>query len=289
MSRAKPVLSAVFLLFLPLAAAASDLDDRMNDRLRGAWAVLGAEIYSGCSGTYSDNQVGSAGVSSKAGRRFSSGELVKIDKVKVKRSRIDLLTTIAVPVLSSYTDGPFELYEELECRVQLIFELPREVVKHDDVDAILQTLGRTVTTFPDRRSAEASDLWNRRRREEFPPGYELTLARYQHWKAEQTNAAVAERMDRAAEDAADVADDIDRDADYLDGFAAGAEEMRNSGPSGCSGLIAASFSTYRDRPRSDKSSDWKRGFEDGQQLVFNVLLLDGLRHCFVPVPPPPAP
>jgi hypothetical protein len=132
-----------------------------------------------------------------------------------------------------------------------------------------------------------SSLWNKRRRQPFPADYDLTLALYDHWKAEQTNAAVAARMDKATEEAADAADDIDRDPDYLDGFAAGAEEMRNEGPSDCAALIDASFYSWRDSPPSGNSSAWKRGWEDGQCLVFNLKLLDGLRHCYVPVPPAP--
>ena len=93
------------------SAIASDLEDRLERELRGAWGILEAEVYSACGGTYSDNTVGMVGVASKAGHRFEPGELVKIDKIKVKRQRVDLLLTLAVPIRTSRKDGPFELFD----------------------------------------------------------------------------------------------------------------------------------------------------------------------------------
>lgn len=272
-----------------VSAAASDLEDRLFGQLKGAWATIDVEVYSNCSGTYSDNQIGSAGVASKAGRRFEPGELAKIDKVKVKRSRVDLLTTLAVPVLSSHMDGPFELYDVLECQAQLIFDIPRSVIKSSDADAILETIGRSLTTHPNQDSAMDSSLWNARRRQPFPDDYELTLARHQRWAAERTNAAVTTGIDRASEKAADIADDIDRDPDYLDGFAAGAEEMRHLRLSDCEDLIDASFYSWDENPPSGMNATWERGFDDGQRLVFHLILLRELRHCYVPVPDAPSP
>ena len=76
----------------------------------------------------------------QGGRRFDAGELVKIDKVKVKRSRVDLLTTFSEPVLVASQDGPFELYHERECKAQLIFEVPRTVIKTGNADAVLTVI-----------------------------------------------------------------------------------------------------------------------------------------------------
>ena len=114
-----------------------DLDDTLDKQFKGAWATVDVEVYSSCSGTYSDNTIGPAGVASKANRRFAAGELVKIDKIKVKRARVDLLTSLATPVLVARQDGPFELFDERECKAQLIFELPREVIKTSDADTVL--------------------------------------------------------------------------------------------------------------------------------------------------------
>lgn len=84
----KPALfrsTLVCILAVAASGFGSDLDDRLNQRLKGAWAILEVEVYSACAGTYSDNQVGDAGVAGKAQYRFEAGELVKIDKVNAKR------------------------------------------------------------------------------------------------------------------------------------------------------------------------------------------------------------
>ena len=54
-------------------------------------------------------------------------------------------------------------------------------------------------------------------------------------------------------------------------------------------LIDASFSSFRQRPPSGKTSTWDRGFDDGQRLVFHTRVARDLYACFVPVPPTPGP
>ncbi len=289
MSRIDAVLAAACVLFGAIMSSAADLDDQLDKRLRGSWATLEVEVYSSCSSTYSDNRVGAAGVASKADRRFSAGELVKIDKIKVKRSRVDLLTSLEEPVLVMTKDGPFELYHERNCKAQLIFEVPRDVIKTRDVDAVLAVIDSALTTHSTRGAAVESGGWNGRKRDPFPPDYDQTLVRYEIWKAEQINAAVAARIEKATIEAAEAAEDIERDADYLDGFAAGAEEQQSLDIDDCDRLIDASFSSHKERPASDHSTKWKRGHEDGQSLVFHVYLLRKLRRCFVPIPASPPP
>ncbi len=281
------ILAGSLIGTLPVSAA--DLDDQLNSRLKGAWAVLEVEVYSSCSSTYSDNTVGAAGVASKAGRRFAVGEVMKIDKIKVKRSRVDLLTTFSEPVLVKSQDGPFELYHERTCRAQLIFEVPRQVIKTRDIDAVLTAVSSALTTYSTLAAAEDSDGWNGRKRDPFPPDYDLTLARYERWKAEQVNAAVTVGIEKASAEAADAIEDIERDADYLDGYGAGVEKMQHLDIDDCDRLVGASFSSFKDSPPSDKSGKWKRGFKDGQSLVFHVHQLRKLRHCFVPIPDAPLP
>jgi hypothetical protein len=282
------VLTAVILL-AAFPAASSEFERGLERQLKGAWAILEVDVTSSCSSTYSDNRVSPAGVTGKADRRFEPGELVKIDKVKVKRSRVDLLISIAEPILASHRDGPFELYEEKRCRVQLIFDFPRAVIKGGDADAVIAVIGSALTRHSSRAEATSSEGWNRRKRDPYPPGYEQTLVRYEIWKAEQVNAAVSAGLEKAAEETAEVVDDIEQDPGYLDGFATGAEKMRSIDIDGCSRLIDATYSGQKDRPPSDKSKTWKRGFEDGQSLVFHVYMLRKLRLCFVPVPDAPMP
>ena len=228
--------------------------------------------------------MGAAGVASKADRRFSPGELVKIDKIKVKRARIDLLISLDVPVLVTTQDGPFELYHERNCRAQLIFEVPREVIKTRNIDAVLAAISSALTTSSTKKTAMESDDWNGRERNPYPQDYEQTLVRYEIWKAEQINIAVTAGIDRSFAEAADAADDIESDTDYLDGFAAGAEKMQKIRLSDCAQLIDASFTSRKKNPPSDKEKLWKQGFEDGQSLVFHLRRARKLKDCFVPVP-----
>lgn len=131
--------------------------------------------------------------------------------------------------------------------------------------------------------ARASELWNGRRREPYPEGYEETLAAYEVWKASQANAAVQARMDRAIEEAVRINDQLRSDPDYLAGFAAGVEKVRGRSFGACGNLVNDFFSP--ESARGDRSSQWRRGWEDGQRLAYNLELLDRLKECFVPVPP----
>jgi hypothetical protein len=274
----------VAITFLTSPTWASELGESLNRELAGGWAVLEVEIHSSCGGTYSDNTVGSVGVSSKAENRFSEGELVKIDKVKVKRQRVDLLLTIAVPLRQARMDGPFELYDDLECRAQLIFPVGRQQVKTADLQGILTSIAEKLTVYRSFAEATESEAWNGREPDPLPSDYETTLQSHAVWKAEQTNAAVRQAIDRALSAAAHVADDLDDDADYLEGFAQGAEEMSSFSITDCSSLLSVSYSVYHETAPKDRSSRWRNGYDDGQELVFHVLVADRLRACRVPVP-----
>ena len=265
-------------------AIASDLGKRLDYELTGGWGVLEVEVYSACGSTYSDNQIGAAGVTSKAPRRFGAGELAKIDNVKVKRQRIDLMLTLASPLRVSFMDGPFELYDQRSCRVQLMVLVPRELVKSRDLEALLAEVRKHITVYPSRDAARASDTWNGREAEPLPDDYDQTLQRHAAWKAEQTNAAIRAEIETALAEAAEVIDAIDDDAGYLDGFGAGAATMAEFTVTDCGSLLNASFSTYRKRPANDTSRSWQDGWNDGQKLVFHVLLADRLRSCLMPVP-----
>ena len=280
------------LLAVALAASsatATDLENRLERELRGAWGILEAEVYSACGGTYSDNTVGTAGIASKAGRRFEPGELVKIDKIKVKRQRVDLLLTLAVPIRTSRTDGPFELFDERECRVQLIFPVPREQVKGGNAEALLDTVRPTVTLFPSLADARESEAWNGREIEALPDDYAETLQRHAAWKAEETNSAVRMNIESALAAAADISEDLSNDPDFLAGFAEGAEKMSSLTLSDCSSLLAASYTVYHKNAPKERPKRWRDGWDDGQELVFNVLIANRLQGCFVPVPPVLAP
>jgi hypothetical protein len=276
------------LIFSTAVAAsvstASELGDRLDRELKGGWGVLEVEVYSACGGTYSDNEVGAAGVASKAPYHFSAGELVKIDNVKVKRQRVDLMLTLAAPLRFARMDGPFELFDQRQCRVQLMVFVPRQMVKSADLEGLLAEVRRHITLHASYDAAQMSDDWNGRELEPFPDDYQETLQRHSAWKAEQTNIAVREGIDHALSEAAEVAEDIDDDEDYLAGFGAGAEKMADFSVTSCGSLLSVSFTTYRKNPPADRTRAFEDGWDDGQKLVFHVLLAERLRSCLVSVP-----
>jgi hypothetical protein len=267
---------------------ASSFKRTLKGRLDGAWVVLRVEAWSSCAGAYTDNRVSSGAVASAGDVRFPVGELGKVEGVQVKRRRIDLKISLSEPVLVPYMDGPFELLDERFCKVEMEVEVPREQLRAKDIDAVLERVQRSVELHATLAEAHASDVWNERQRAPYPADYELTLARHARWQAEQTNAAVADRIRQALDDAARMTAAVDTNPDYLQGFAAGARTMQEWWERDCGDLIGAQFRFEGDRPPSARSAPWVDGWDDGQELVFNILLAQRLEGCFVPVPEVPA-
>jgi hypothetical protein len=268
-------LAVLLALLFPLPAHAAGLEDSLNSRFRGGWVVVKVPISSSCDGYYNDNDVVGTRVESKARRRFEAGELARVERVGAKRGRVDVFLDLAEQVLEERHDGPFTLYDPLSCRIQLKVPIPERA----DAAAAEARLAELLELHGSDREAEASPAWNGRRREPFPENYEQTLAAYEAWKAAQTNTAVQARMDDAIEEAARASDRMRSDPEYLEGFGAGVEKARDRVHADCPGLLRSTFS-----PESKGSGDWKRGYEDGQRLAWNLELLRKLRACFVPVP-----
>ncbi|HKH49953.1 MAG TPA: hypothetical protein VKM72_35310 [Thermoanaerobaculia bacterium] len=275
------LVSAVLLGVAPGAVRGAGLEEELNGRWRGGAVVVRIPVASSCDGYYNDNDVIGSRVDSKSRRRFAAGELARVERIGVKRGRVDVFLDLAEGVLEEFQDGPFTLYDPRVCKVQLKVPIP----DRSDAGAVEKRLAELFELHDSIRAAEASPAWNGRRREPFPEGYEATLAAHESWKAARTNAAVQERMDDAIEEAARIADRVRTDPDSAQGFAAGLEKARDLSFGDCPSLLTRTFS-----PSSGgggKSSDWKRGYEDGQRLGFDLELLRRLRDCFVPVPPPP--
>jgi len=287
MRKLKALLLSAALISCTSTALASALEDRMERDLEGAWATLQVEIYSNCSGAYNDNHVNASGVSAKADRRFEPGEVVKIDRIKVKRSRVDLLLTLAEPILKSHSDGPFMLFSESPCKVQLIFDVPRDWIKAGDHRKILSEIDQRLTTFSSFEAARTSSLWNGRERESYPDDYQLTLIRHEIWQAEELNLQIQARADHALEIALQAASGISSDPEYLKGFADGVEDMKFWSEDNCDRLMSASFSSISKSPPKDSNRRYKPGYRDGQELIFNLTLAKRLEGCYVPVPPMP--
>ncbi len=276
--------------------AAGGLEDALENRWLGAYVVAQVETHSDCMGAYTNNRLNGRLVSGRGRFRFKPGELGKITKVDAKRSRLDLLIRLEEPLLVPRQDGPFTLYDEVGCALELQVELPRKLVSGDDVRGIEQVLSPVLARFATADEAQGSKGWNRRERDPYPRDYERTLAEHAAWKAEQTNAAVQARLERARDEASRVGERLSGDADYLAGLARGVEAARSARSGGCSEMLArdparATSPASQGQPAEGGARErFGRGYKDGQILSVSLDQLRRLPGCFVPVPevPPPA-
>lgn len=271
-------LLGVLVFGSPLRA---DLEADLNRHWRGAWIVIELGVTSGCSGSYTNNEVHGNLVSGRGSEQFDPGEVASVHKINVGRKRLELLLDLDEPVLKRRQDGPFTLFDESFCKVELRFDLKgRKAGAADQVESMLQEV---VFRFPGRMQARDSEMWNGRIREPYPENYDETLAEYENWRVFQANAAVQEQIEISVDEAARLIDRLDLGADYLTGFGEGVDEAReNSWTSSCERLVSMSESSWTDSPDRAAPKDWRRGYTHGQRLVFHVERARRLRACFVP-------
>ena len=273
---------------------AGSFEDAVRARWRGAWVIITTDVYSSCTGagSYHTNKLSGTLVTNRGGHRFVGGELGKVYKLQLKKKKVDLMITLDEPLLVSYQDGPFTLYDERQCAVSLEIQLPRNMTKAKDVEGIDLLVADVVERFDTREAALRSAVWNQREREPYPLNYDITLARHAAWQAEQTNVAVDERKHLALEQVKNAGRAIESDPDYLAGLAAGANEMKRWTADKCSQLMAR-YESVRGGVPEDRRADteenerWRRGYEDGQRMMHGIRLLERLDACYVPVPPVP--
>jgi hypothetical protein len=79
-------------------------------------------------------------------------------------------------------------------------------------------------------------------------------------------------------------DDYDDDPDYVAGFSAGVDKAQDAWWGGCDQLLDATVYGFVKSPPSGRSRSFKRGYEDGQTLVFHLEVGRRLAGCYVPVP-----
>jgi hypothetical protein len=297
--------AAASTLLAVQVARAGELQDDLESRWRGAWVVTTADTYSDCAGFYSDNRVNGRLVSGRAHMRFKPGEMAKVDSIDLKRSRLDLRLTLAEPVLASSQDGPFTLYNEAQCKVEMQVELPRDLVKTKDVMGVEALLRPVVERHPSEEQARTSKAWNRRQREAYPADYEETLARHAVWKAEQSNATVQAGIARLIDETSRIPDRISDDPDYLAGFVKGVEAGRAPHPVACTDLMTiaqasptvyplaapstAATASYRKvgtatATSSEQEMRRQRGYQDGMRLTVALDAVRRMPGCLVPVP-----
>src|SRR5213594_3347074 len=245
--------------------AAGELERTLESRWRGAWVLTAVDTFSDCAGTHTNNRVNGTLVSSRGRIRFRPGELAQVGKVDLKRSRLDILVGVPEPILVSFRDGPFTLYNETRCLIELDVELPRSLVSNDDANGIDAAIAPVLKRFTNQDEAL------------------------------QANAAIQARIDKALEETARLTDRVTSDPDYLKGFAAGVEAMRAVDLGQCGELMSRDFTNVAPAPKQiavasfagEAAGRYTRGFQDGQRLVYGLECLRRLPQCMVPVPPAP--
>lgn len=282
-------LIALALLICPALAHAGKLENTLQRRWLGAWVVTTVETYSDCGNAYTANRLNGRLVSSRGRNSFERGELAKLERVDVKRSRLDILMTLRVPLLVPRQEGPFTLYDERECRVEMEVALPRELVKSRDVAGIETILSAVVHRHASESEARGSRAWNGRERQDYPDDYELTLAKLEIWRAEQTNLRVQERLDLTFEETTRLTDRLSSDASYLAGLARGIEAGKAVKLAGCRSLMTVNLTGPKKPPvaeanQTNYQSRSDRGYQDGRTLILSLELLRRLPECFVEVP-----
>jgi hypothetical protein len=284
----------VLVLALPALCIAGDLERDLKSQWLGAWVVTSVETYSDCTGNYTNNRVNGNLVKSRGSQRFLSGELAKVVKISAKKSRVDVHLALAEPLLLPYLEGPFTLYREAHCRVELEVVVPREVVREKDASRIDASLRLVLERYATENGATNSPLWNGREREPYPDDYDQTLSELDIWRAEQTNAAVRAQLDHAREETSRLADRVSGDPDYLAGFAKGVEDARAVDLRACTTMLGLELESKRRRNERTKNTEdtsearESRGFEDGRKLILGLELMRRLPSCFVAIPDRPA-
>ncbi len=290
MSRSWAGMTAIALAWAALAspatpAAASAAEDELRGYWIGRWVVLRTGALSNCDERYTDNRMRGPVPDSRGRHRFEPGELGRIDNLTLQRSRIDLLVTLAEPLRVELRDGPFQLFEQLECRVELELPAQRAAVRQGAVQQLDALIRNTLERYEDRASAAASPSWNRRQVEPLPADHEERLAAYFAWKQEQLYLALRERLAAALDRAADIAHRVDDSVAYARGLARGAREGDRDRflDADCAELPSVRLSERRgtapDQLDERGKREWRDGFEDGQRLLFEITLARRLERC----------
>ncbi len=267
-------LASAFVLSSALAPLRAEVEDELRAELVGRFALTRSALLSECTESYTNVEVAGGRPSGGRGLRFAAGELARIDNVKVGAlSGLDLYLSFAVPYLLSFRDGPFTLYDQRRCRVQLDFDVEREVRR--DRGRSLAAIGALLELF-DSESAARGAGWNGRETEPFPADWDETRRAHAAWQIEERNRLVSAKTDELLAVTAQTLTSLSNDAEYLAGFAAGAR-ARNDSWSSCEAMLGATFTVSR----SSGSGVEKEGWSDGQRAAWAVRLARELRGCFL--------
>lgn len=265
-------------LLAPAAARAADAEDVLRSHLRGRWAILRSPVASECTDHYSDNQVAGRFASGSGPVSLPAGELVSIDNLHAGwTTGLEVNLGVLVPYRVRFVDGPFTLYEIRPCRVQLNFDVPREVRK--DAARAEAAVLEVLEVHDSETEARGSGLWNRRQPEALPADAEATWADYRAWKAAQVNVAVRRKLEDVLADAQGALRSMRDEPEYLESFGLGVAARRDDSAPSCDSALSASFYV------SGSGGKSKRGYEDGQRVAWATAVARALQGCFVEVPP----
>ncbi len=282
MSRMRILALATLTLALPAAVpspARADAEGDLRARWAGATVITKVPVFSECTDHFTDNTVPPGGLPRADGLRFGAGEIATVDKIDVTWTRIDVSITFLELYRVTWTDGPYTLYDQRRCRVQLKLELPRDVRK--DAGKASAAIAALLEAFPKAADARHAASYNGRRVEAYPANWERTRAEYETWHAARVNGAIDERMASLLREAQDTIDRGREDEGYQRCFGKGARSRSYQSFGSCESVLNGYFV-------SSGSCENQRGFEDGQRVAWTVGMVRALGACRVPVGPPPA-
>jgi hypothetical protein len=260
---------------LSSAPVAASVESELQAALTGRSALSRGALVSECTDHFTNMKVVGGRLAGGTGSGFSSGELVTIDKVSIGlMSGLDVNLTIVEPFLLSWEDGPYTVYDKRRCRVQLNFEVGRDV-RRDRAKA-QAAIEAVLATFAGEAQAKASPEWNERRVKPYPKDWEQTKVAYEKYRMAKRNEAVRQKTEEVLALAAQTLRYMDSDDDYLISFAAGARAHSESW-SDCDAMLRASFISS-----GNQSKDYE-GWADGQRVAWANQLAEELQDCYIDV------
>lgn len=271
---------SILVLFGLSPLVYADLQDDLNARWRGAWVIVTGELYSNCNGTTTDNRISGDLVSGNGRYAFAPGELARVTKVDARRRRVDVFLNIHEEMLVEYQDGPFTLYREVSCPIELLLEYGGMRTRDLGVAGVEEQFNRWFERHARLEDAEDSPAWNGRIRNDYPEDYDLTLAAYEDWKIEQHNSLVEQKIRYSNEQAAYLLAQVRSDSEFGAGLGYGIAAMREDLSEDCSRLVAsepATFARNYEAPNPDRGV----GFRTGQQLAYHIELSRRLDNCHI--------
>jgi hypothetical protein len=258
----------------------ADLQDDLNARWRGAWVIVTGELWSNCNGTTTDNRISGDLVSGNGRYAFEPGELARVTRVDARRRRVDVFLDIHENMLIEYQDGPFTLYREASCPVELLLEYGGTRTRDLGVAGVEEQFNRWLERHARLEDAERSSSWNGRLREDYPDDYESTLAAYADWQVQQHNLLVDRKIEQSVEQTGYLLAQVRSDSEFGAGLGFGIAAMREDLSDDCDRLVASDPDTFS-RKHEAPNPDWGIGFATGQQLAYHIEISRRLGNCYI--------